>query len=81
MTVLSMSRTEIDRVHVLRDLLAGRIRTREAAQLMDVTPRQVFRLLRAYHVGGPAAMISKKRGKPSKQILSGSRPDRGCGTH
>lgn len=67
MTVLSMSRTEIDRVHVLRDLLAGRIRTREAAQLMDVTPRQVFRLLRAYHVGGPAALISKKRGKPSNR--------------
>lgn len=48
MTVLSMSRTEIDRVHVLKDLLAERIRTGEAAQLMGVTTRQVFRLLRAY---------------------------------
>jgi hypothetical protein len=67
MTVLSMSRTEIDRVHVLKDLLAERIRTREAAQLMGVTTRQVFRLLRAYHGGGPAALISKKRGKPSNR--------------
>jgi hypothetical protein len=67
MTVLSMSRTEIDRVHVLKDLLAERIRTREAAQLLCVTPRQVFRLLQAYHVGGPAALVSKKRGKPSNR--------------
>ena len=37
MTVLSMSRAEIDRVHVLKDLVAERIRTREAAQLMGVT--------------------------------------------
>jgi len=46
MTVLSMSRAEIDRVHVLKDLLAERIRTAEAAQLLGVTGRQVFRLWR-----------------------------------
>jgi hypothetical protein len=67
MAVLSMSRTEIDRVHVLKDLLAERIRTGEAAQLMGVSARQVFRLLRAYHDGGPAALVSKKRGKPSNR--------------
>src|SRR3954468_2446115 len=67
MTVLSMSRAEIDRVHVLKDLLAERIRPSEAAQLMGVTRRQVFRLLKAYHAGGPAALISKKRGKPSNR--------------
>ena len=62
MTVLSMSRAEIDRVHVLKDLLAERIRPSEAAQLMGVTRRRAFRLLKAYHAGGPAALISKKRG-------------------
>jgi len=67
MTVLSMSRTEIDRVHVLKDLLAERIRTGEAAQLLGVTARQVFRLLPAYHDGGPAALVSRKRGKPSNR--------------
>ncbi|MFB9267224.1 hypothetical protein ACFFWD_29370 [Bradyrhizobium erythrophlei] len=34
MTVLSMSRTEIDRMSVLRDLAAGRIKVTEAATLM-----------------------------------------------
>jgi hypothetical protein len=42
MTVLSMSRAVIDRVHVLKDLRAERIRPSEAAQLMGATTRQVF---------------------------------------
>lgn len=67
MTVLSMSRAEIDRVHVLRDVVAERITVREAAQLLRVTSRQAFRLLKAYRIGGPAALLSKKRGKPSNR--------------
>lgn len=47
MTVVSMSRPEIDRVHVLRDVLADRITVREAALLLRVTRRQIFRLLKA----------------------------------
>jgi hypothetical protein len=53
MTVLSMSRVEIDRLHVLREVMAERISARDAAQLMRVTPRQIFRLLKAYRAGGP----------------------------
>ncbi len=67
MTVLTMSRPEIDRVHVLKDLGAERITVREASQLLRVTRRQVFRLLKAYRDQGPAALISKKRGKPSNR--------------
>lgn len=84
MTVLLMNRAEIDRVHALQDLLAERIRPCEAAQLMSVTTRQVFRLLEAHHAGGPAALISKKRGRPSVSARSdgadqGLRPDVGGG--
>ena len=39
MTVIAMSRREIDRMHVLRDLAAGRITANEAAQLMRLTRR------------------------------------------
>ncbi|WP_321177191.1 helix-turn-helix domain-containing protein [Bradyrhizobium sp. USDA 3256] len=41
--------------------MASLERPSEAAQLTGVTTRQVFRLLKAYHAGGPAALISKKR--------------------
>lgn len=67
MTVLSMSRTEIDRLHVLRDVIGDRISARDAAQLMRVTPRQVFRLLKLYRADGPSALLSKRRGQPSNR--------------
>ena len=49
MTVIAMSRTEIDRMSVLRDLAASRIKVAEAAALMSLGRRQVFRLAKAYH--------------------------------
>ena len=67
MTVFSMSRAEIDRLHVLRDVIGERISAREAAQLMRLTPRQVFRLLKVYRADGPSALLSKRRGKPSNR--------------
>src|SRR5215218_7323068 len=67
MTVIAMSRREIDRMHVLRDMAAGRITASEAAQLMRLTGRHVFRLAKAYRERGPAALISTRRGKPSNR--------------
>src|SRR3954453_9500699 len=67
MTVIAMSRREIDRMHVLRDMTAGRITASEAAQLMRLTRRHVFRLAKAYRERGPAALISTRRGKPSNR--------------
>src|SRR4051795_9201879 len=65
MTVIAMSRTEIDRMHGLRDLAAGRITVNEAAQLMRVTRRHVVRLAKAYRERGPSALVSTRRGQPS----------------
>src|SRR5258706_12593920 len=48
MTVIAMSRTEIDRMSVLHDLADGRIRIAEASTLMGVRRRQVFRVAKAY---------------------------------
>src|SRR3954453_7043468 len=67
MTVIAMSRTEIDRMHVLRDMVTGRITANEAAQLMRLTRRQVFRLAKAYRERGPSALVSTRRGKPSNR--------------
>ncbi|WP_369425836.1 helix-turn-helix domain-containing protein [Bradyrhizobium sp. NBAIM20] len=45
-----------------------------AAQLLRVTSRQAFRLLKAYRIGGPAALLSKKRGKPSNRAYPAASP-------
>ena len=67
MTVIAMSRAEIDRVHVLTDLLADRITAVGAAQIMGITPRQVFRLAKAFRELGPSGLVSRRRGKPSNR--------------
>jgi len=67
MTVVSMSRDELDRVQVLRDVVLERIAVAEAAQLLRLTRRHVFRLLRRYHERGASGLVSQKRGKPSNR--------------
>src|ERR1700692_4347024 len=65
MTVIAMSRTEIDRMTVLQDLAASRIKVTEAATLMGLGRRQVFRLAKAYGQLGPQALVSRRRGRAS----------------
>jgi hypothetical protein len=67
MTVIAMSRTEIDRMSVLQDLAASRIKVAEAAALMSLGRRQVFRLAKAYSQQGPEALVSRRRGRPSNR--------------
>jgi len=67
MTVIAMSRTEIDRMSVLQDLAASRIKVTEAARLMGLGRRQVFRLSKAFARHGPGALVSRRRGRPSNR--------------
>jgi hypothetical protein len=67
MTVIAMSRAEIDRMSVLRDLAEDRIRVSEAATLMGLGRRQVLRLAKAYRQHGPVALVSRRRGQPSNR--------------
>src|SRR6266849_1420175 len=67
MTVITMSRTEIDRMSVLQDLADRRIRIAEASALMRLGRRQVFRLAKAYGKHGPQALVSRRRGRPSNR--------------
>jgi hypothetical protein len=67
MTVLVMSRSEIDRMEILRDLAEKRLRVAEAAKLLRLCPRQVLRLAKAYRLHGPVALASRQRGRPSNR--------------
>src|SRR4030088_597917 len=69
MTVIAMSRTEIDRMSVLQDLAASRIKVAEAATLMRLGRRQVFRLAKTYSQQGAEALVSRRRGRPSAATL------------
>ena len=67
MTVIAMSRMEIDRMSVLQDLAASRIKVADASALMGLGRRQVFWLARAYDQHGPEALVSRRRGQPSNR--------------
>ena len=49
-----------------------RLKQRETAGMLGVSIRQVKRLLRAYREKGAAALVSKRRGKPSNYQLAES---------
>jgi Winged helix-turn helix len=67
MTVIQMSDRELTRLRVMIDLADGRLTVETAATLMSMGRRQVFRLRRAFGAGGPSALVSRKRGRPSNR--------------
>jgi hypothetical protein len=69
MTVVSMSNQEFSRLQVLLDVQSGRLRIEDAAQLIGLGRRQIFRLLKGVRETGPAGLISRHRGRPSNRRL------------
>jgi hypothetical protein len=67
MTVIQMSDRELTRLRVMIELADGRLTVEAAATLMCMGRRQAFRLRRAFEVGGPSALASRKRGRPSNR--------------
>src|SRR6266851_1117854 len=67
MTVITMSRKELSRLQILIGLADGRTRVDDAAALMGMGRRQVYRLLDAFRTHGADALVSKRRGKPSNR--------------
>ena len=70
MSVVLMSKRELN-VDVLARLESGRLTPGAAAALLRVSERQVYRLMRRFREGGPAAIADRRRGRPSNN----RRPD------
>ena len=64
-----MSQKEVKRGQLLDLLGDGKISQKEAAKRMEVSPRQVRRLLKRYHAEGLCGLASKKRGSASNRRL------------
>ncbi len=69
-----MSERELNRVEVLAQVDDGRLSVDNAANMLDLTRRQVFRLLKRYRQDGASAIRHKARGKsPNNQIRKAKR--------
>src|SRR5947209_3416364 len=64
---LTMSKRERGYLEVLQRLSRGELTRREAASVLDMSERQVYRLLRRYRTEGDAGVPHRLRGKPSNR--------------
>lgn len=69
MTVVAMSHGELSRYDTLLRFDRGELRVEDAAMLLGVCRRQVYRLLDRLHTDGPEALVSWKRGRPSNRAF------------
>src|SRR5437762_13846246 len=69
MGMVVMSKRELNRLDVLARLDSDRLTARAAAELMTITLRQTYRLLRRYRDGGASAVANQRRGRPSNNRL------------
>jgi len=67
MGLVVMSETELRRVEILGEVCAGRLRVNDAAAVLGISRRQVFRLLRTWRAQGAPGLTSKRRGRPSNR--------------
>ena len=70
MDLLAMSPKEVSRLEVIQRVKEKRLKQKEAAEMLDVSIRQVKRMSRAYREKGAAGLVSKRRGKPSHNQLA-----------
>jgi hypothetical protein len=58
-----MSHRELTRLEILQRVEDRRLNQTQAATMLGMTPRQMWRLVRSYRAQGPEGLVSKNRGK------------------
>src|SRR3989338_2074439 len=69
MTLITMSRQELDRYQIISRLLRGEINNIQASELLKLCVRQVKRLKVKVKQSGPKGLIHGNRGKPSNHRI------------
>ena len=67
---VAMSHGELTRYDTLLRVERGELRVEDAATLLKLSRRQIFRLLGRLQADGAAGLVSSKRGKPSNRRYS-----------
>lgn len=68
--LLEMSTKELSRLEVMQRLAEKRMSQKEAGRILDLSTRQIKRLLRAYRQHGAASLVSKHRGRKANNRLA-----------
>src|SRR3990172_7524764 len=73
---IRMSSREVKRWQIIQGVLEGRVRQRQAAMVLGVSPRQIRRLVRRVRADGVAGLCHGSRGKPSNRRIAPRRKAR-----
>lgn len=65
--LITMSEKEISTLSVIKKVATKQIKQREAARRLNLSVRQIQRLLKAFKAEGAKSLASNKRGKPSNR--------------
>ena len=68
--LLNMSAKELSRLEVMQRLSRKEMSQKEAGRILELSTRQIKRLLKAYHKEGAAGLVSKHRGRRSNNRLA-----------
>jgi transposase len=68
--LLNMSVKELSRLEVMQKLSEKRMSQKEAGTILDLSTRQIKRLLKAYRKKGAAGLVSKHRGRKGNNRLA-----------
>ncbi|MGY5830601.1 helix-turn-helix domain-containing protein [Vibrio vulnificus] len=75
--LVTMSDKGLSRYKVINDVCEHRLRRSDAAQILNLSERQVQRLMNRLRESGAASLVHSARGKPSNNrisILGATRP-------
>lgn len=67
--LLEMSAKELSRLEVMQRVSRKQLRQKEAGRMLNLSVRQIKRLLRAYREQGAAGLVSKHRGRKGNNCL------------
>ena len=66
---ITLSHKELDRLTIVQSIIAKSLTQSQAAKQLQLSTRQVKRLVRAYRLFGAAGLQSKHRGKRANIVI------------
>ncbi len=76
---VTMSMRELDRLKCIQGLIDGQLKQTAVAARLELTTRQVRRLVRRYEQQGPIGLISRLRDRPSNRRLKSAAAEHAFG--
>lgn len=68
--LVTMSDKELNRLQIIRDVCEHRLRRSDAANVLNLSERQVQRLMNRFRQSGASGLMHQSRGKPSNNQIS-----------